>query len=86
MKGCALGLILEVRVFGTRKWPIILLELLLQGPIMITQNNPLNSQCRKVNTMVNWTFNPRLALIAFSETSWEKCCFDVKISNLKVLK
>ena len=22
MKGCALGLILKVRVFGTRKWPI----------------------------------------------------------------
>ena len=22
-KGCALGLILKVRVFGTRKWPII---------------------------------------------------------------
>ena len=27
------------------------LELLLQDPIMITQNNPLNSQYRKVNTM-----------------------------------
>ena len=23
MKGCALGLILKVRVFGTRKWPIM---------------------------------------------------------------
>ena len=23
-KGCALGLILKVRVFGTRKWPIVL--------------------------------------------------------------
>ena len=22
MKGCALGLILKVRIFGTRKWPI----------------------------------------------------------------
>ena len=25
-KGCALGLILRVRVFGTRKWPIVGLE------------------------------------------------------------
>ena len=24
-KGCALGLILKVRVFGTRKWPILLM-------------------------------------------------------------
>ena len=23
MKGCALGLILKVRVFGTRKWPVV---------------------------------------------------------------
>ena len=22
MKGCALGLILKVRIFGTRKWPV----------------------------------------------------------------
>ena len=26
-KGCALGLILKVRVFGTRKWPIDMVEM-----------------------------------------------------------
>ena len=25
-KGCALGLILKVRVFGTRKWPILVIR------------------------------------------------------------
>ena len=25
-KGCALGLILKVRVFGTRKWPIVTVD------------------------------------------------------------
>ena len=28
-KGCALGIILKMRVFGTRKWPIIFKEVLV---------------------------------------------------------
>ena len=31
-KGCALGLILKVRVFGTRKWPIAFLPISLMSP------------------------------------------------------
>ena len=40
-KSCALGLILKVRVFGTRKWPIlhILRKLNSLIPLLFIQNN-----------------------------------------------
>ena len=34
-KGCALGLILKVRVFGTRKWPIDMAEMAYNSFILL---------------------------------------------------
>ena len=36
-KGFTLGLVLRVRVFGTRKWPIILKQLLSSGEVNIVE-------------------------------------------------
>ena len=39
-KGCALGLILKVRVFGTRKWPIVQFDGIgkLQGALFLVDS------------------------------------------------
>ena len=56
-KGCALGLILKVRVFGTQKWPIVL-NLFLGVVIKLKSNswdgrtfNPLSTKCDQWNKL-----------------------------------
>ena len=61
-KGCALGNILKVRVFGTRKWPILFKEVLVCSEKRFFGNalwnythftHPTNKQLRRINISSN---------------------------------
>ena len=51
-KGCALGLILKVRVFGTRKWPTVSPSLFLMIPRSFDPAVPAMSEflCERIST------------------------------------
>ena len=51
-KGFALGLILKVRVFGTRKWPIRCKTCSEQTPLTKKKKNIIKRHSMKVNALV----------------------------------